>query len=59
MKSSKGNLRYKFKECIHYVSSSLMLKNKRFLNDTPLKILTIFAIPFGTALYFYIKKKAV
>lgn len=59
MKNPKGNLRYKFKECIHYVSSSLILKNKRFLNDTPLKILTIFAIPFGAALYFYIKKRAV
>lgn len=59
MKNPKGNLRYKFKECIHYVSSSLILKNKRFLNDTPLKTLTIFAIPFGASLYFYIKKKAV
>ena len=59
MKNPKGNLIYKFKECIHYVSSSLILKNKRFLNDTPLKILTIFAMPFGAALYFYIKKKAV
>ena len=59
MKNPKGNLRYKFKECIHYVSSILILKKKRFLNDTPLKTLTIFAIPFGAALYFYIKKKAV
>lgn len=59
MKNPKGNLKYKFKECIHYVSSSLILKNKRFLNDTPLKILTVFAIPFGAALYFYIKKRAI
>ena len=58
MKNPKASLKYKFKECIHYVSSSLILKNKRFLNDTPLKILTIFAIPFGVVLYFYVKKKA-
>ncbi|MEN8076849.1 glycosyltransferase family A protein [Clostridioides difficile] len=59
MKNPKGNLKYKFKECIHYVSSSLILKNPKFLKETPLKILTLLATPFGTALYFYIKKKAV
>ncbi|WP_195986775.1 glycosyltransferase family A protein [Clostridium sp. D53t1_180928_C8] len=58
MKNPKGNLRYKFKECIHYVSSSLILKNKEFLKETPLKLLTLCAMPFGIVLYFYIKKKA-
>lgn len=59
MKNPKGSLKYKFKECIHYVSSSLISKNSKFLKETPLKALTLLATPFGTALYFYIKKKAV
>lgn len=57
MKNPKGSLKYKFKECIHYVSSSLILKNKEFLKETPLKLLTLCATPFGIILYFYIKKR--
>lgn len=57
MKNPKGNINYKLKECIHYVASCLISKNKRFLFETPYKILTIVALPFGTALYLYIKKK--
>lgn len=57
MKNPKGDLRYKFKECIHYVSSSFISKNKSFLKDTPCKILTLCAIPFGLILFRYIKYK--
>ena len=47
----------KFKVCIHYVSSSFIMKNKTFMQDTPRKLLTILAIPFGYILYKYIKHK--
>lgn len=47
----------KFKVCIHYVSSSFIMKNKTFIQDTPRKLLTILAIPFGYILYKYIKHK--
>lgn len=57
MKNPKGSLIYKFKECIHYVSSSFIAKNKRFLQETPCKFLTTLAIPFGFLLYSYIIKK--
>lgn len=50
----KANL----KTCIHYVSSSILAKNKRFIWESPKKILTIFAIPFGCILTWYIKKKS-
>lgn len=46
-----------FKVCIHYVSSSFIMKNKTFIQDTPRKLLTILAIPFGYILYGYIKHK--
>jgi glycosyltransferase involved in cell wall biosynthesis len=45
---------FKFKQAIHYVSSSFISKNKSFLFETPNKFLTILAIPFGFALYGYI-----
>lgn len=47
----------RFMEAIHYVSSSLLLKNKRFLQESPKKFLTLCAIPFGIALYLFIRFK--
>ncbi len=46
----------KFRECIHYVSSSLMIKNNSFLIESPNKVLTALAIPFGVSLYLFINK---
>ena len=57
MKNTRISNKNKFKECIHYVSSSIMIRNKKFLSDVPYKIRTIMAVPFGVALYFYILKK--
>ena len=47
----------RFMEAIHYVSSSLILKNKRFIQESPKKFLTLCAIPFGIALYLFIRFK--
>lgn len=44
-------------DSVHYVSSSFFLKNLKFINDSPKKILTILAIPFGTFFYLLIKFK--
>lgn len=46
-----------FVECVHYVSSSLLAKNWKFISESPKKILTLCAIPFGVALIVYIKLK--
>lgn len=54
----KCGLKNKFRACIHYVSSSMISHNKSFLNESPEKLLTILAIPFGIALTFYIRRKA-
>ena len=45
----------KFKNCIHYVSSSFISKNKEFISESPNKLMTIFSIPFGAILYLLIK----
>ncbi len=57
MKLSFVNTLFKFRQAIHYVASSLLLKNKKFIGETPCKLLTLLAIPFGTLLYFYIYLK--
>lgn len=46
-----------FMECVHYVSSSIISKNKRFIKESPKKGLTILAVPFGVILTIYIKYK--
>jgi len=47
-----------FIECIHYVSSSIISKNKNFFKESPKKLLTLCAIPFGIVLTVYIRKKS-
>lgn len=47
-----------FVDCIHYVSSSILAKNRNFIKESPLKIKTFLAIPFGILLTLYIKFKA-
>ncbi len=54
MKNPNAGLRFKFKECIHYVSTSLLAKNIKFVRESPCKILTVLAIPLGFILYKYI-----
>ncbi|MHA7964393.1 glycosyltransferase family 2 protein [Paenibacillus sp. CAU 1782] len=47
-------LKDKLREASHYVSSSLMLRNKRFLAQSPCKWATILAVPSGILLYLFI-----
>lgn len=39
-----------FKTCIHYVSSSIISKNKSFVKEAPKKLMTVLAVPFGFVL---------
>jgi hypothetical protein len=57
MKMPFGSISFKFRQAIHYVSSSLLWKNRKFINETPSKLLTVLAIPFGVLLYFFITIK--
>lgn len=47
----------KFKSCIHYVSGSLIMKNRKFLIESPKKFMTLLAYPFGCILYLIILRK--
>ena len=42
---------------IHYVSSCIFAKEKHFLKNSPKKLLTILALPFGVMLNIYIRLK--
>ncbi len=44
-------------DCIHYVSSSILSKNRHFLKESPKKWLTVLALPFGWLLTIYIRVK--
>ena len=44
-------------DCIHYVSSSIIAKNRSFIKESPKKILTIATLPLGFALSILIKIK--
>lgn len=57
MKLPFASNRFKFRQAIHYVSSSMLSKNKSFMKETPNKLLTIVAVPFGMVLNMYIKMK--
>ena len=46
-----------FKDCVHYVSSSLLSKNFHFIKESPRKVKTILAIPGGIVLTMIIKLK--
>lgn len=46
----------RLREAVHYVSSSLIMKNKRFIYESPCKWTTLLASPFGALLYLYIQK---
>lgn len=46
----------KFISCVHYVSSSLISKNIKFINESPKKLLTILAIIPGIMLYYITKR---
>lgn len=45
----------KLRESIHYVSSSLMIRNYKFIWESPCKWTTLLATPAGILLYFYIQ----
>ena len=45
----------RFRNAIHYVSCSMMLKNFNFVNESTNKPLTLLAIPFGVLLNLYIR----
>ncbi|EMI9090639.1 glycosyltransferase [Bacillus cereus] len=57
MKLPFANRLFKYRQAVHYVSSSFISKNKKFIKESPCKVLTLCAVPFGIILYSYITLK--
>ncbi|EJR65187.1 hypothetical protein IIO_01371 [Bacillus cereus VD115] len=57
MKLPFTNRLFKYRQAVHYVSSSFMARNIRFIKESPCKVLTLCALPFGVILYSYITVK--
>lgn len=49
------SLKRRYVVCAHYVSSCIISHNKRFLAESPCKLMTFLAIPAGIALYLIIR----
>lgn len=49
---------FRFKQCIHYVSSCILARECHFIKTSPAKVLTFLAIPFGFVLSRIIIYKA-
>jgi len=47
----------KFKSAIHYVSTSIILKNYKFMKESPMKMYTFLALPFGVLLFILLSVK--
>ena len=47
---------YLAKTTVHYVSSSILSGNKHFVRESPRKLLTVLAIPFGLLMTMYIRR---
>ena len=53
-----GNpLKNKIRLCIHYVSSCILSKDKQWLRNSPLKLITILSAPLGVLLTIIVKYK--
>lgn len=50
-------LKRRFISCIHYVASSIIAKNHKFISESPRKTLTALAIPLGIAWFLQIRRK--
>jgi len=53
----EATFKRRFMDAIHYVSSSIILRNGKFIKESPRKLLTIAAIPMGIALYLFLNYK--
>lgn len=50
-------MKRKFIEAVHYVADSLLAKNSHFISESPRKLLTLCAVPFGLIWYEVIRYK--
>lgn len=50
-------LQRRFISCVHYVASSIIARNRKFLRESPKRLLTLLALPAGVLWYYFIRSK--
>lgn len=58
MRLPGATLGFKFKQSIHYISSCIFARKKHWIKNSPCKVITFFAIPFGVLFSFLVRHKA-
>ena len=53
----RNTIKNKFRVATHYISSCIFSKDKKWLSNSPEKIITILALPFGVILNLFIRYK--
>lgn len=57
MRLKRYPYRVKFKSAAHYISSCMISRDKNWLKNSPMKLMTILAIPIGICIFSIIKFK--
>lgn len=57
MTHSRSSLKNNLRVTAHYIATSLISRDKRFIAASPRRLMTVMMLPFGVALYFYMKHK--
>lgn len=50
----RNNFSNKMRVCVHYISSCLLSRDKKWLSNSPLKIMTLLLFPMGFMLYLMV-----
>jgi glycosyltransferase involved in cell wall biosynthesis len=53
-----NTLKNKLRVCTHYVATSIIARNWKYIIESPMPLTTVLMTPLGVALYFYMKSKA-
>ncbi len=57
MTLKRSNLKNRARVTTHYIATSLIAGNRRFISESPLKALTVAMVPVGVMLYLYLRWK--
>ncbi len=59
MQLKRSDLKNRMRVTIHYIATSLISRNRNFISESPLAILTLALLPLGILLYIYIMVKTI
>lgn len=57
MTLKRSGLRNRARVAVHYVASSIIACNRRFIQESPRKVMTVAVLPAGILLYLYLRRK--